>query len=234
MTERWPIDALSPTAISVDLLSRPVGGGPALSGGSQWQKSDSGCWYITYTGVSVGNAQKIKCFRAMDGILQGPVTSIIVSVLDLLRAPWPLDGSGNPIMPISTVVFDDGASFDDGAGFLDDPIECVLAAPVGLGETMMQLEMIAGADPEGGHLYTLAGRYLYKIVRVLSVDRGGAHPVFTCQTLPEARATAEAGDIADFNDPSCQVTLIDGNQMPLSLNAGLIGSQTVQFIEDLT
>lgn len=226
MTILWPLRVLTPVDVSVDLQANPISGGPSMSGGMQFIQSDAGYWTISYGSVAIHTPQQVKLWRAIAGMLSGPVVPIMVPAFDK-RAPWPLDEAGNEIRTYGDIPFDDCTLFDDGTGFYQPVIDAT-AGTASAGATSLDITMNYGSEPESGQFFSV-GERLYQIV---TVDDSAA-PLYTCTVTPPLREAIAADATCDFDNPACRMRLASAGEMKLTLASARFGSPTVNFIEDL-
>lgn len=225
MTLRWS-PRLQPKDVAVNPGPRPIGGPPALDGGAQWVQSDAGCWYIDYYGISVVESDRIKLFRILQGLLNGPATSILVPTFDCKQAPWPLDGSGRKIIG-SYTPHSDGTPFSDDTLYYNQSIDITCAvASAGLSALTITVNM--AGELQGGEHFSV-GERLY---RIIGIEQVSSSPLmYDVDIWPPLREAIADGAQLDFDRPVCRCILADPRGLMLTLQSRVIGRPNVSFIE---
>ena len=94
----WPSVLKARAPAQFTPVPRSRGGGVSLSGVEQVVSSGAGIWKATIGNVAIRTSDQIRLWRSLQALLQGRVNPVLVSPCDAARTPWPLDGTGRPIM----------------------------------------------------------------------------------------------------------------------------------------
>lgn len=221
----WP-RTIPPLNASYDLLPRPVMGPPSISGGFQSVQSDAGFWVIEFQEIPLGGA-RLRAFRALSALLNGPATPVLVPVFERDRAPWPL-ADGKPVMEMPTT-HSDGTPFSDGFAYAQSVIDAT-SAVAALGATALTITFNTGGTLEGGMLFSIKEN-LY-LTKTVFLNSAGPPSVYSCTFLPPLRAAVTAGTVLNFDTPVCRCTLAGPGGLPLTIQYGSHARPSVSFTED--
>jgi hypothetical protein len=222
----WPYDVLPPAHPAFDINPRSTRGSANGLGASQNVVSSVGLWTATYTGVPLNTAQRIKCWRALEGILQGRSLPLLVPLRDKPdRMPLPAAANGrrSVFLPHSS-----SASFSDGSLYQQDTIVAELAASAALAATTVSIRMITDVLPEPGQHFSIGVR-LYRIARLVS----SVDDTVTVRIVPPLREAVASGERADFSNPVCKMRLATDTELSAgTLSANRFAVRDVSFVED--
>lgn len=221
MSVVWPRKVLIPRNAAVDAAPQTLAGPPALSGFRQTIASPAAVWLITYEQIPVVTAAARLCWRALQALIEGRATQIILPVWDRdeLKPLALLDDAPSP--------HSDGAYFSDGSGYLTWRSHVVLTASIIRGATQLSCQRIAGPALQPGQHFSIADR-LYRVARIISESGSTA----TLTIWPPAREAANTGAVLNFDHPRATVRLVEDKGLDLNLSLGRNAAPTVRFIED--
>lgn len=222
MTDLWPIHVLTPRNLARSYTPRTLAGTTALSGFTQAIVSPAAGWRIKYENIAVRTAAQINTWDALEAILEGRATPILVPLCEGRRRPF-----SDPEAP--PVPHDDETPFDDGTGYDQPSIVAKFTADAALRATEVSLTVIQGGTLTAGHHFSV-GERLYRIQRIVTQD--GAS--YTIKIRPGLREAVLDGDEANFERLWCKCRLASDNEMALTLEMMKRGFGTVNFIEDPT
>lgn len=226
MTIEWPIAALPPQSINVDIASRTLAGPASISGVSQVTASDAGLWSIAYSNIVVHGNKMIVLWQAIAAKVEGRLNPILVSIPVKGRRPVPAEAEAAGLY--NQVAFSDDALFDDDTGFLNTVIDVVLSAPAAARAVSASVTIAYADTLNPGQLFSI-GERLYRLHSVDYTGAGTANISFR----PPLREAVAAGDRLEFDRPKCRVKLVSDQGMDLPFGANLTVFPTVNFIEDL-
>jgi len=229
MTVYWP-RTLAPLNCDVNLAPRPVGGTPALAGGTQWVQSEAGAWVVNYDSIAVSSPAARKLFKAMALQINGPGTPIVLPIRSSGLAPWPVV-AGQDIKSYGMLPFSDGSRFSDGSGWRQPVIAAMLSGDVGMGDTALTIQVDVGGEVEAGMGFSLPGDRYHEIAAVGSRTVSGSSALYGVSILPELRADYAAGMLCNFERPTLLAELVDTDQMQLKGTYSKFAQPSVQFQE---
>ena len=197
MTDVWPYDLLTPRGERARLQGVAMMGGQSAGGTSQSIRLDGGGLWVIEQDFLFASRIQIKAARAVEAILDGGATSMIVRVSDQPYAPSGLATSNAP--------FSDDATFSDGSEFLTVPPGAVTTALSALRATTLPVSLNAGSL-EGGERFSIVhptkGKRLYVVMRVGDGE---------ITIRPPLREAAAAGTELDFLTPGCVCRLANAD-----------------------
>lgn len=226
-TDIWPFDLLSPLTPRWSPSTTVNSGGTTLSGLEQRDRVDGGpLWECALRGIPVWNGRQILAHDALEMILVGDLSPIIVQ-----RRPPKCDTLGGEV--------GDGVPHSDESPFSDDSLYesggSVTSSATGaadLGDTEIELTVTGTLRPLlGGDEFTIvhpiAKERMYRIKRVTAV----AGDTYTVEFGPPLRDDVDAGEALDFNDPRCLMRLDDADAFKLELENNERGQFDAVFTE---
>lgn len=225
MTIVWPKAALPATAIAFNLAPRNTRGGAVVAyGQEQIVSSDAGRWVASLDPVIVRRTANVRLFKALQVILEGGLTPVLLPVCP--RGGWPFP-AGVTALP-DAVPHSDDAPHDDDAPYEGGVIDVSLASGAALRATTLSLTKTVCGTIEPGHEFSL-GERLYRIRTVEAQDSTTA----TITVRPPLREAALAVDRLEFDRPVCRMRLASDNAMDIVLEPGVSRAQ-IAFVEDLS
>lgn len=219
---RFPIDALRPRNIAVNLAPRTLGGASSLSGFTQVISPDAGVWRIDFESIAIRNAGHIQTFRVVALRCEGRLNPLLVPVCEGRRQPWPVGG-----VLVEDIPHSDKALFSDQTGYFQPTIQAKLAADLLRGATEAEISIINGSELLPGHFFSIGDR-LYQVRTVEDTE----YDIYSITFLPPAREDASLDDPVELQRPVCKCRLMTDDAMRLSLELNRFGSPSVSFIED--
>lgn len=217
MTIAWPYSLLPAIEERARLQGVSMSGGQSAGGTSQAIRlGGGGLWVIEQAFVAHGR-EGMKAARALDGLLDGGATEVIVSLTE--DQYWPAG------LEVTEVPFSDEAEFSDGSGFATIPPGGITTASAALRATTLSVTALSG-DIEGGErfsiIHTTKGKRLYKVVSV----GDGAITI-----RPPLREAVAAGVDLDFLTPGCVCRLANADDFMGALNGDWVSDVTAVWVE---
>jgi hypothetical protein len=173
-------------------------------------------WVIEQTFLAHGR-EGVKAARALDGLLDGGATDVIVSLTE--DQYWPTG------LAVTEVPFSSGALFSNGEGFAVVPPGAVTTESAALRATTLSVSALRGPI-EGGErfsiIHTTKGKRLYKAV---SVEDG------TITIRPPLREAVASGVDLDFLQPGVVCRLANPDEFMGALNGDWVSDVTAVWVE---
>jgi hypothetical protein len=219
----WPLNILTPNAVSFIPNFRNTGGSPSLSGASQMIGSAAGLWEASLVSVGLRNAAHVVLWESIEINLEGRLNPILVPIMEGKRQPFGAAG------PYGSIPHSDDAFFSDGTGYYQPAIVATLGADLARGATTAVIKVTYGRALQPRDYFSIGDR-LYRIKSVEEVDG-------TLQTVkfwPRAREAALNGAIVEFDHPHCKMRLKTDTEMAVDKDLSKFASPTIQFVEDLS
>lgn len=191
----YPFDLLPPAKERWRLTAVALHGGVSVAGASSLARTDGGgFWMCWMDNIELINRQQIKAARALEAVLDGGVSSIIVPAFEWAFSP-------------ELVTHADGSPFSDGSQYQTSPVEAGVMAAAPLRATVLEAGFVGGVPLEAGERFSILhpnrNKRLYTVARVLA-SSGGEYRIEIRPPLREA-VTKDAD--MDFADPGCLMRL---------------------------
>jgi hypothetical protein len=227
----WPEKLLKPQTISVDLAHRNLRSPSAASGFTQVVSNSAGIWKVSFSNIPVYSAQMIKCWRAIDTLIEGQLFPLSIPVFDHPRSPSSTDNYGRNLYNFynSSTSHSDGTFFSDGSGYSSTwtRVFATTAGTVGA-TTISVLKSPPLATLEPGQRFSVNDR-LYQIQKITAQTDTTA----TFTVRPPIREAFSIGTRLEFDNPRVRVKLLSDTAMNIPLNFNQQTFPTLDFIEDL-
>ncbi|MFN4296807.1 MAG: hypothetical protein ACK4FB_08185 [Brevundimonas sp.] len=208
----WPFTTLTPYEERWSLDGVALNGPTSASGLNRFAKTDGGGFWTCQQKFFFHRPAQIKAARAIEALLDGGATSIIIPAFERPFAPYP-NGYSAHLVPHS-----DGTPFSDDTLYEGGLIDVTLAADAALRATTLQLSVTAVAPLEGGERFSIVhpvlGKRLYTVASVGEVS-GGVQQI---KCRPPLREAATAGTELDFDKPGCIMRLANARDFLSALN----------------
>lgn len=206
----WPWELFPPSTEGWRLTGVALNGGITVSSITRLARTDGGGLWTCRSGeIDLWTRGQIKAARALDALLDGGVTNIVVPSFEYPFQPRPLDFTGSPDVPHS-----DGSPFDDGGLYSGRTMEVVLAQDAPLRATTLRLLPLSLGPLEGGESFTIdhavRGPRKYLVGQVFPVD-GDPDGAIDITFRPPLREAVLAGIDVDFDHPRCVMRLANPN-----------------------
>lgn len=231
----WPTSVLKPVDIEVSRVVGSTGGGRSFKNTEQVVLDDPGYWRIVLGKIPVRSLEQSKCLRAMEALIDGRASTVLVPMVDCKRAPWPIV-DGKALTSYGDIPFDDDSLFDDDTGFAQDVIEAYLTADAAANATGVSFAVSNGAEIEAGQHFSLGERG-YRIKKITSqadgVYGGQAAVLYTASPFPLIREAASNGDRMNFDNPAVRCRLEDDKGLAAALELYRFADVSVAFVEDV-
>lgn len=215
----WPSALFPAPDVRWRLQNRVVNGGlpvigPARPGGT----IGAGLWVCEMSGIWLRKPHQLRVARALDMILDGGLTSIVVGSCEAKLAPWATPGDPVP--------HSDGSPFSDASFYSgSEPTGSVLE-PAPLRATSLRLSLPSGISLLGGEAFSIRhptwAERRYQIARVYG-DR--------ITFRPELREAIEAGTTLHFHKPGCVMRLANGEEFFEPIRLGRFSHLNPVFVE---
>jgi hypothetical protein len=216
----WPLDALPCRSLSAVKLFANTKGNPSISGLTQVVASHAGRWKIVAGGFPIVTKDRIKLWRAIEGMAQGQLGQFIFPLNELDRVPIQAAAVALP--------HSDGTYFSDGKGYTQNNYSATASGDAVAYATSITIKHYTQAPPEPGQKFS-AGVRLYAITQILS----STATTVTVGIWPPLRDVIADGDDLNFDGPRCLCRLASDNEMAVEeLDMGLWGTGNISFIED--
>lgn len=223
----WP-ELLRPQNIKIDIAHRSLAGPSAQSGYVQVVSNSAGLWVGTYDSIPVYSKSMIKCWRALDSLIEGRQGIISIPTWDFQRSPGSSDELGSNIWETRNIPHSDASLFDDGSGYTTSWSNVYLSSDASTGATTLYLTINDPIiDLEPGHRFSINDR-LYQIKSVSQSDSAA-----TVTIRPPLREAVSTGDRVEFDYPRVKMRLTDDSAMNITLNYNANVFPTLSFIEAL-
>lgn len=222
MAETFP-SSPKPSAIVFDLENVSRSGGVSTNGQEQIVQSGISRWTATVAGLFIRRNDQILEWRALSARLRGRAGTILVPVFDGKRANWPVDRYGRQLKPNATRRRSlDGTIYADPELPASSRISALFVMPAARRATTVQ---ISQSDPiaRPGQYFSPAPGRLHILTEYLG---NGIYRI-----EPPLRDPIDAGQVANFERPTCEMRLKDdgGASIPLSLMQ--FSNLSLEFVE---
>lgn len=192
----------------------PVELGPRMSG-----TTGGGLWVCEMSGIWLRKREQIMAARALDAILDGGLTSIVVGGCESRFATW--------ARPTDPVPHSDGAPFSDDTFYAGASPVGTVAADAALRATTLTITLPDGASLMGGEAISInhptRGQRRYTIARV-----GEAGEV---TIRPPLREAVTAGTEVDFATGACVMRMANAAEFFETIRLGRFSNLSPVFVE---
>lgn len=218
----WPRGLLTPRSERWGITGQVSTGGQSLGGISQTTNSSGGgYWTCDFDGIWMRTAPQVKAWRALEALLDGGVTGIIVPSCDCKFSP--LDSA-------SYVPHSDGTLFDDGTGYLSGAGSAEFVGAYALRATRVQVQVINGVLT-GGEIFTVDHATVGPRRYVVGQVHGVVGDVYDVTIRTPLRAAVVDGEAVDFANPRVVMKLATSDEMALTVDMGRQAMGAVRFVE---
>nr|WP_314431406.1 hypothetical protein [uncultured Brevundimonas sp.] len=170
------------------------------------------------SGIWLHRREQLQAARALDMILDGGLTRIVVGSCEAAFTPW--------ARPTEPVPHADGAPFSDGAFYAGAAPTGVITAPAPLRATSVTMTLPVGASLIGGEVFGLRHPNMaerrYQIARV-----HGDRVTFR----PELREAVPAGTTVHFHEPGCLMQLANPDEFFSAIRSNRTADLSPVFVE---
>ena len=232
----WNPHVFTPTAQRWQIRGAAKTGGSSLSGLIQAARTEGGgYWLCELIDVSLRTADQIRAWRAMELVLDGGATPVLVQMCDPRQRPTLLvDGVE---VKSHTVPHIDAAlnetTFSDDSSYESLPIVAsvnLTNIPAALRATTMDID--CNAALRGGEHFSIdhpgQSHRLYRVRTIESVA-GNVQRITFRPPLREAVTTQ--GTRVEFNNPLCVMRVADPDQMSIAVELFQRATGRVTFVE---
>ena len=215
----WPSAFFPAPEIRWRLQNRVIRGGQPVLGPARTSGTiGAGLWVCEMSGIWLRKRDQLRVARALDMILDGGLTSIVVGTCETAFAPW--------ARPADPVPHSDGSPFSDETFYAGAaPVGSVVAdAP--LRATKLRIGLPAGVSLLGGEAFAIRhstkGERRYQVARV-----SGDEVTFR----PELREAVAAGTEVHFHNPGCVMKLANPDEFFEPIRLGRFSTLNPVFVE---
>lgn len=231
MTLYWPTSVLKPQSVSAPFLApRTLAGSASLNGQTQVSATDAGVWVFELNNIPIFDRNKVLCWRAIEGLLEGRLNPINVPLYsyELDYAPYATDlDYASLLLPVP---HSDDAYFSDTGGYIGGIADIKTTTSAALRAVSLTVSVTYAPTLQSGMIFSIdhpiKGSRWYK-VRTYDSDTG----IMTFR--PPLREAVAADTFLEFDRPICRMRLTDDNAMMLPLQAPAYGFTSLSFVEDL-
>jgi hypothetical protein len=216
----WPRTLFPALEVRWRLMHRTIQGGiPVELGPRVAGTTGGGLWVCEMSGIWLRTRDQIKTARALDALLDGGLTEIVVGGCESAFATW--------AAPTEPVPHSDGTPFDDGSFYAGASPTGTVAEDAALRATTLVLTLPDGATLTGGEAlsikHTVRGERRYIVTRV---GEGGAVTI-----RPPLREAVTAGAEVDFATGACVMRLANADDFFSAIRLGRFGDLAPVFVE---
>lgn len=190
----WPATLLVPADAKLSPLVANSSGGQAFGGSEQIVGNTPGRWKLELNNIYLSSAAQIGAWHQVEGALNGRANTVLVPIYDYPRAPWPVVR---------------GKQITTGS-----PIAAFVTADVPVGAVTASIEVQVGSELQGYEHFGF-NQKVYRLTTILSVDTGGAYPIYSVKFKLPCRALIPSGSAIDFNDPMLRCRLDTDDAMAI-------------------
>lgn len=215
----WPRSLFPAREVRWTLVNRTVSGGlPVLGPAKVAGSMGAGLWTCEMSGIWLHSAGQLKAARALDMILDGGLTPIVVGSCELNLTPW--------ARPTEPVPHSDAAPFSDQSFYAGAAPVATASAPAPLRATSLQVSLPSGAQLTGGEAFSI--KHPSKAERRYQVARVNGN---TITFRPELREAVQVGEELHFYNPGCKMRLANSDDFLSAITSGRTADMVAQFVE---
>lgn len=221
----WPFDLFPAQEVKWTLRGVALSGGTALAGFPTMAKTDGGgIWVCEMSGIVLRKKNQIKAARALDWLMDGGASKVIVDACECGFGPSGFSPSGG-------VPHSDGTSFSDGSLYAGAGFGVIIHSAASLRSTQVVLTLPEGIELEGGEAFSVVhpvkGTRRYGVARILSQDDRDV----TVEIRPPLREALAGGEHAEFCKPANVMRLANPDEFMEAIRMGRFGSARPVFVE---
>lgn len=215
----WPHRLLPAPEIKWQLVNRVTQGGLPVVGPARTSGMiGAGLWTCELSGIWLRKPEQLKVARALDMILDGGLTPIVVGSCESRIAPW--------ARPTTEVPHSDASPFSDGSFYAGSAPVATVTGAAPLRATSLQIALPLGASLTGGEAFSIKhpnkAERRYQIARV-----NGSAITFR----PELREAVSVGAELHFHNPGCKMKLVNPDEFLGPVRMGRFGEINAKFVE---
>lgn len=215
----WPRHLFPAMEIRWRLQNRVIGSGlPVIGPARPVGTIGAGLWVCEMSGIWLYTPEQLKAARALDMILDGGLTPLVVGSCETAFAPW--------AVPTEPVSHSDGSPFADATFYAGDAPTGTVVSSAALRATSLQLALPEGVSLTGGEAFSI--RHANKGERRYQVSRVSGDMV---TFRPELREAVPAGTEVHFADVGCVMRLANPDEFLSAIRAGRTADLAPVFVE---
>lgn len=222
----WPRSLLAPRDARFNPAPASRGGAPTLGGVARTIRTDRGFWRGSLVAIPVGTYDQRRAWNAIRVALGGRPGLCAVPVYAHDTAPYELVAGARAVPEGIVLSHSDGTYFSDGTGYVQGSIAVRMHAAAALGDTVVQLELLAGEADLAGVRFSYR-HALYETGPASDVT--GA--VWTVPVVPRIRAPIAAGEDLEFDHPTCLAHLARDDGMDIDFPREVVSRPSVDWVE---
>lgn len=225
----WPTHQFTPKTQKWQLRGAAKSGGASIGGVVQATRVDGGGYWLLELGeIKLMSADQLRAWRAWEMIVDNGATPVVFKMCDPRQRPDVI--VGGVLAKAHFVTHSDGMKFSDGSTYASVPINAFIATAAPLRATTIEVDIDNVALRGGEHFSIDHPAYSHRLYRVRTVEHidGARHRITFRPPLREAVAP---GERVDFNNPSCVMRIIDGDQMPIEIEDFRRATARAIFVE---
>lgn len=198
--DAYPFDLLPPGSERWRLTSVAISGGVRVASGPGLARTDGGgFWTCWMNEIELVTRAQIKAARALEAVLDGGVSSIVVPAFEWAFSP-------------ELVTHADGTPFADGSLYQTSSVASATTETAALRATSLRVSFVGGVPLEAGERFSIVhatkGKRLYTVARVQDVEPGG----YRIEVRPPLREAVASGVGLDFSTPGCVMRLANPDE----------------------
>lgn len=215
----WPSALFPARDVRWRLQNRVISGGMPVIGPARASGTiGAGLWVCEMSGIWLHRREQLMAARALDMILDGGLTPIVVGSCEAAFAPW-----ARPSVPVPHA---DGAPFSDETFYAGAAPTGVISADAPLRATSVTMVLPERATLIGGEVFGL--RHPNRAERRYQIGRvNGDRVTFR----PELREAVLAGTTVHFHDPGCVMRLANPDEFFTAIRSSRTADLSPVFVE---
>ncbi|MNS00538.1 hypothetical protein D3C72_317980 [compost metagenome] len=215
----WPSALFPAPEVRWRLQNRVITGGMPVIGPARVSGIiGAGLWVCEMSGIWLRKKEQIRAARALDMILDGGLTPIVVGSCETAFAPW--------TKPSASVPHSDGSPFSDGAFYAGGAATGTVLEDAPLRATSLRIALPAGVALLGGEVFSI--RHPAKNERRYGIARiSGDRVTFR----PELREAVPAGTTLHCHNPGCVMRLANPDEFFEPIRMGRFSGLNPVFVE---
>lgn len=215
----WPSALFPAREVRWRLQNRIINGGtPVLGPARPSGTVGAGLWVCEMSGIWLHRREQLQAARALDMILDGGLTRIVVGSCESQFAPW--------ARPVQPAPHSDGAPFSDAALYAATAPTGTIVTGAPLRATALTMTLPSGAALLGGEAFGIKhptkGERRYQVARV-----NGDRVTFR----PELREAVPAGAEVHFHDVGNVMRLANPDDFFSAIRSGQTSDLSPTFVE---
>jgi len=215
----WPRSLFPASEVRWFLAHRTIQGGiPVELGPRTSGTSGGGLWVCEMSGIWLRKREQIMAARALDAIMDGGLTSMVVGSCESRFARW--------AAPTEPVPHSDGSPFSDESFYAGASATGTVTADAALRATTLYIDLPEGVSPD---VYVISINHPIKGQRRYQIARVGDAGEVTIR--PPLREAATIGTEVDFSTGACVMKLANAVDFFAAIQMGRFSNLSPTFVE---